>query len=197
MFLLLSPCSVRKTCTFSVFLSTPSLSPTNFSPGPRPLGIPRQDCKGEAAICRWEPVKDPSDGAGRQCRLTHLFRYQEVIAKGLSGAGSAQQEDEYEVQKPPAKTPRVEQSLHPQCAPSPCQPTSLSPWVGRKRQRPVMKPPSLSEGTSSTTSPLAYLLPKNVSLFCLSYFKERDALRVLGVGSRRPPASRWPGLRQG
>lgn len=171
----------------------PSSSSPHCSPGPKPLWIPRQDCKGEAAVCRWEQMKDPAARASPG--LTHLFRYQEVIAKGLSGAGSTQQEDEHEVQKPPAKTPRVEQSLHPRPQPSPTQPSPLSPrvpvgtcLVRRKEKGQSRSLPRLSEGVFSTLSLLAYLLLQNVSLFCLFLKEERRAV-VLGVGSGRPL---WP-----
>ena len=95
--------------------------------------------------------------------LTHLFCYQEVIAQGPSGADGAQQEDKDDVQKPPARNPRAEQSCHlPLPNPVPTHPTPPSLRVpeetcprGQRKAHHEASPACLGD-TSSTFSPLAY-----------------------------------------
>lgn len=168
-FLLLSPCSVRKTCTFSMFLSPPPaalLHTHTLVLGPGLSGSPSRTARGRQPFAMGaseRPIR-----RRRSAVQTHPpFPLSGSHSEGPLGCRQRPAGRRIRGTKTTCKNPKSGTELTPpMCAkPVPAHLTQPPGWKGG--QRPVMKPPSLSEGTSSTTSPLAYLLPKNVSSFCL------------------------------
>lgn len=151
-------------------------------PGPRHR-IPRQGCKGEVAICRWEQRKEP--GA---VRAHPPFPLSGSHSEGPLGcrrrpAGGRTPGKETTCKKTPEWSGAA--------APPPAQPR-VGACLGRGEEA-TLKAPRLVWGAGGgcqyyCSSSLALATTRIIVLALPDLLKERKALRVLGVGSRAPVA---------